>query len=79
MRRNRIETALAVASGTLCIVTLFWRDWIEAVFGADPDRHNGSLEWALTAALLLVFAICVRRVQVLRRARVNSRREPGTL
>jgi hypothetical protein len=48
-----IESALAAASGMLGLLTLVWRDWIEGVFGWDPDHHNGSLEWLLVAALLL--------------------------
>jgi DMSO/TMAO reductase YedYZ heme-binding membrane subunit len=49
-----VETALAAISGFLLLLTLVWRDWIEGVFGVDPDRHNGSLEWLLVAVLLLV-------------------------
>ena len=49
-----IELALAAASGMLGLLTLAWRGWIEGVFGWDPDHHNGSLEWLLVAALLLV-------------------------
>jgi hypothetical protein len=48
-----IELALATVSGLLGLLTLVWRDWIEGVFGWDPDHHNGSLEWLLVAVLLL--------------------------
>jgi DMSO/TMAO reductase YedYZ heme-binding membrane subunit len=48
-----IESVLASASGFLFLLTLAWRDWIEGVFGWDPDHHNGSFEWVLVAALLL--------------------------
>lgn len=48
-----IELALAVASGLLGLLTLVWRDWIEGVFGWDPDHHSGSLEWLLVAVLLI--------------------------
>jgi hypothetical protein len=48
-----IEAVLAGVSGFLFLLTLVWRDWIEGVFGWDPDHHNGSLEWLLVAALLL--------------------------
>jgi hypothetical protein len=71
--RLQLESALAIASGTLCVLTFVWRDWIEAVFRVDPDRRSGALEWAIVAVLLAAFATFTVRVQVLRRARVNSR------
>jgi hypothetical protein len=73
INRIRLESALAIASGTLCVLTFVWRDWIEAVFRVDPDRHSGALEWAIVAVLVAVFATFTVHVQVLRRARVNSR------
>jgi hypothetical protein len=49
-----LEGALALVSGSLFVLTLVWRDWIEAVLHVDPDRHSGSLEWAIVAALLVI-------------------------
>ena len=37
-----LESVLGSITGILAVVTLFWHDWIEAVFGADPDKGNGS-------------------------------------
>jgi divalent metal cation (Fe/Co/Zn/Cd) transporter len=48
----RIESALAGAAAALGAVTIFWRDWIEWIFGADPDQHSGSVEWLIVGALL---------------------------
>jgi hypothetical protein len=45
------ESAFGAGTGTLAVITLFWKDWIEAIFGVDPDRGNGSLEWLIVAAL----------------------------
>jgi hypothetical protein len=73
INRIRLESALAIASGTLCVLTFVWRDWIEAVFRVDPDRHSGALEWAIVGVLLAAFATFTVHVQVLRRTRVNSR------
>ena len=56
MLRIRVEAAIAVFAGTLGIVTVFWHDWIEALTGWDPDRHNGSFEWLIVAVLLAVAA-----------------------
>jgi hypothetical protein len=47
-----IETALAAVTTIVFLVTLVWREWIEAVFGVDPDGGDGSLEWAVVGALL---------------------------
>ena len=51
------EGAVALVTGVLAIVTLFWRDWIEALTGYDPDHHSGSAEWLIIAGLALVCVI----------------------
>jgi hypothetical protein len=48
-----LESTLALITASLAVLTLVWRDWIERVFGFDPDRHSGSFEWALVAACCL--------------------------
>jgi hypothetical protein len=48
------ELSLASASGGLCILTLVWHEWIELLFGVDPDGGDGSLEWAIVAASFAV-------------------------
>jgi hypothetical protein len=66
------ETALALLTAALAILTVAWTDWIEAVFGFDPDHHNGSFEWELTLALAvvtLVLGALARRTWI-RRARL---------
>lgn len=50
--RAWIETIAAAISGILFIVTLVWRDWIERVFGVEPDQGSGALEWAIVALAL---------------------------
>lgn len=54
--RNRFwtETILGSATGVLAVVTLFWHDWIETVFGVDPDKGNGSAEWLVVIILVIV-------------------------
>ncbi|MFE2476114.1 ABC transporter permease [Streptomyces sp. NPDC059389] len=61
--RGWIEAIAAAISGILLIVTLVWRDWIEEVFGVDPDQHSGALEWvvvALAACAALTFSLLAR-------------------
>ncbi len=53
-RRFWFETALAIVTCILFTITLVQRDWIEIVFGIDPDSHNGALEWLIIGTLLAV-------------------------
>jgi hypothetical protein len=48
------EAGTAGLSGFLCVLTLVWRDWLEAIVRVSPDGHNGSVEWLLVAGLLTV-------------------------
>ena len=50
----RLETAIASIAAILGITTIFWHDWIEALTGWDPDHHNGSFEWLIVLALLVI-------------------------
>jgi hypothetical protein len=68
-----LEAALTLGAGGLGILTLFWHDWIETVFGVDPDHGNGSLEWIIAFALLAIafgFSLALRRD--LRRADISE-------
>jgi hypothetical protein len=33
---------------------LAWHDWIETIFRFDPDHHNGSFEWELVGACVIL-------------------------
>jgi hypothetical protein len=46
-RRFWAEAGGAALTAALLVVTLIARDWIELVFGVDPDNGNGSFEVAL--------------------------------
>jgi hypothetical protein len=50
-------SGLSAISGALALVTLFSRDWIEALTGFDPDQHDGSFEWALVTILVVLSGI----------------------
>jgi hypothetical protein len=53
-----LESVLALVSACLAVLTIVWPDWIEAISGFQPDRHNGSFEWLLVAGLALGCLIC---------------------
>jgi len=62
-RRLRLEAGLAAVSALLFVATLFWREWIEILFGVDPDHGDGSLEsliMALTAASAIIASLAAR-------------------
>ena len=52
-----VEAFLAAVSGVFLILTLLWKDWIEIVFGVDPDHHSGSVEWLIVAVSLAITVI----------------------
>jgi hypothetical protein len=67
-RRFWIEAALAVTALALFVLTLTTAEWIEFLFGVDPDGGDGSLEVLVLASFLVAaggFAL-VARTELLR-------------
>jgi hypothetical protein len=56
-RRFWLESVLGSITGAVAVITLFWQDWIETVFGVDPDGGSGSAEWLVVAILLTVTSV----------------------
>ena len=54
----RLQVGFAVLFAATALLTLVQPDWLEAVFGVDPDRHNGSLEWIVVATLAVAAVTC---------------------
>ena len=54
---------MASFAGVLAFATLVWPDWIERIFGIEPDGGSGALEWLIVAVVLAVsicFAVAAR-------------------
>lgn len=49
-----VEAVLCVSGTFLGLLTIVWHDWIEGVFGVDPDHGNGSVEWIAVVVLLAI-------------------------
>jgi hypothetical protein len=59
-----VELVLAVLAVGLLVLTLVWHDWIEKVFGVEPDGGSGAVEWLIVVGLLAVsvfLALAARR------------------
>ena len=73
-RRYWFELVAAGLSSILFVVTLFWTDWIEIIFGVNPDEGNGSAEWLVVVILLAVTSVLVLGARLeWRRARLATR------
>jgi hypothetical protein len=73
-----IELALAGLSASLCLLTMLSPEWIEELFGFDPDRGTGSFEWelvALSGFLTVLFALLAGRQWHVSRVRHESSKE----
>ena len=58
-----LEVALAILTAAAAITTIMWPEWIELVFGIEPDKGNGTLELGVTLTIAIVFAILAMAAQ----------------
>lgn len=56
------EAVGAVTSAALFIITLLNREWIETLFGVEPDGGNGTMEWAVVVVLAALTLLSVTAV-----------------
>ena len=49
-----LELVMALGSGALLLLTIAVPDWIEVVFGIDPDAGNGSVERTIAVVLAVI-------------------------
>ena len=74
----RAEVVTGIACAVLGLTTLVWSEWIEAIFGVDPDHGNSSLEWAVVVVLLVAaVALWARAREVRRRGLVPGGSQAG--
>ena len=68
------ESLATAGSAGFFLLTVLWKDWIELLFGLDPDHANGSIEWGITAlALAVSFTFFFMARHEWRRAAATSR------
>lgn len=59
-----VEAGGALGSAVLLVVTLISSEWIELLFGVNPDVGSGVFEWGLvmsTMAAAAVLSLLARR------------------
>jgi hypothetical protein len=49
-----LELVLSLVSALLTVLVVAWPDWIERVFGVDPDAGSGASEWGIALAFIVV-------------------------
>jgi hypothetical protein len=57
-RRSFTEAGVAATLSLLAVLTAFHPNWIELVFGIDPDSGSGLIEWALVLVPALIAIAC---------------------
>jgi hypothetical protein len=54
-----LELGLGLLGLGLAVLTTIWPDWIERMFGVDPDEYSGSLEAVIAVGIMLISLILI--------------------
>jgi hypothetical protein len=60
-----VQVGLGSVTAALTVITIISREWIEVVFGVDPDHGSGVVEWGVVVALgaATVLLVLLARVE----------------
>lgn len=50
--RLRVVTVLTAVSALALVASILWPQWIETIFGIEPDGGSGAAEFAISAVLV---------------------------
>lgn len=75
--RAWLATVFAIVGVGLCLLTLAWSEWIELLFGVDPDRGSGALELLIAGAFLVASVLLARQARL--EWRFLRRKPPTTI
>ena len=56
-----VEALLATLSAAALVSTCFWPQWIEGLFGLEPDGGSGETEWGLSLGLAVATIVFIAR------------------
>ena len=59
--RVMVESLLAALSAAALVLTASWPQWIERLFGLEPDGGSGETEWGLALALAALTIVFIAR------------------
>lgn len=51
------EVVVSIIALGATLLTLLTPQWIERVFGIDPDRGSGTLEWIIVGVLVAIAVV----------------------
>jgi hypothetical protein len=56
-QRIRLFAGIALVAAVLALLTFVWHDWVEIIFGIEPDQGSGWIEAGITLVAIAVAII----------------------